>query len=80
MGKIPGKWDPMNTAIWSNTNYVTGGSSGNIYLWSGTNGSPTKAGDGAINSLAIDTKGSLYSGCSKGKITIWKISGGRLVA
>ncbi len=43
LGKIAGKWDPMVSAIWWNNNYVTGGSSGNIYLWSGSNGTPTKA-------------------------------------
>ena len=79
LGKIPGKWDPMVSAIYWNDKYVTGGSSGKVYCWAGSTGNPTAAHAGPVDCLAVDTKGVLYSGCSKGSITTWKFSGGKLI-
>jgi len=41
--KIPGKWDPMVSCIYWNDKYISGGSSGNVYLWSGSNGVASKS-------------------------------------
>jgi len=79
MGKIPGKWDPMLSVVYWNDKFVTGGSSGNLYVWSGSTGNPTKAHEGTVDALGIDNKGVLYSGCSRGMIITWKLSGGKLV-
>lgn len=79
MGKLSGKWDPMVSCIYWNGKYVTGGSSGSLYAWGGNIGNPTKGHQGPVDCLAIDEKGNLYSGCSKGTIVTWKFSGGKLV-
>jgi microtubule-associated protein-like 6 len=79
MGKIPGKWDPMLSVVCWNDKFVTGGSSGNLYFWSGSTGNPTKAHEGTVDALGVDNRGVLYSGCSKGMIMTWKLSGGKLV-
>lgn len=63
-----------------NDKYISGGASGNVYLWSGGPGVPTKASEGTIDCFGVDSKGNLYSGCSKGIIKTWKISGGKLVS
>lgn len=59
---------------------MTGGCSGNVYTWAGNTGNPTKGHEGPVDCLAIDGKGILYSGCSKGIIMTWKFTGGKLVA
>jgi hypothetical protein len=41
--KLNGKWDPMLCVICWNDKYISGGASGNVYLWSGGPGVPTKA-------------------------------------
>lgn len=79
LGKIPGKWDPMVSAIYWNDKYITGGSSGKIYAWAGNSGNPSVGHDGPVDCLAIDSRGVLYSGCSKGMISTWKFTGGKLV-
>lgn len=43
MQKLNGKWDPMNCVVFWNDKFVSGGTSGNIYLWGGGAGNPTKA-------------------------------------
>lgn len=79
LGKIPGKWDPMVSAICWNDKFVTGGASGRLYSWAGTTGNPAQGHSGPVDCLAVDTRGILYSGCSKGVISSWKFSGGKLV-
>lgn len=37
MCKVPGAWDPMVSIVFWNDKYVSGGMSGKIYLWTGTN-------------------------------------------
>ena len=32
-----------------------------------------------MDCLAIDLRGNLYSGCSKGVVVLWKFAGGKLV-
>ena len=81
MGKLAGnKWDPMVSALYWNDKFISGGSAGSVYLWSGNIGNPTKGHEGRVDSLATDKSGKLYSGCSKGIIMQWKYSGGKLVA
>jgi len=83
MGKITGnggKWDPMLSAICWDGKYVTGGTSGAVYLWNGGSGIPTISHKGKVDCFAIDLSGILYSGDSKGKILSWKLSGGKLVS
>lgn len=80
MQKLAGKWDPMLCAVCWNDKYVSGGASGNVYLWGGGAGAPAKASEGTIDCLAVDPKGNLYSGCSKGIIKQWRLSGGKLLA
>lgn len=80
MLKINGKWDPMLSVIFWNDKFVTGGSAGSVYLWGGGAGNPTKGHEGTVDSLAVDLKGNLLSGCSKGIIKLWKVSAGKLVA
>ena len=69
----------MVSCFYWNDKFITGGSSGNVYVWAGNTGHPTRGHDGPVDSLAADNKGILYSGCSKGMITTWKFSGGKLV-
>lgn len=78
--KLNGKWDPMLCVVCWNDKYISGGASGSVYLWSGGPGVPTKASEGTIDCFGVDPKGNLYSGCSKGIIKAWKISGGKLVS
>jgi hypothetical protein len=42
LGKITGKWDPMVSCVYWSGKFVTGGSSGNVYVWGGNTGIPTK--------------------------------------
>ena len=79
LGKIPGKWDPMVSCIYWNDKLITGGSSGKVYAWAGNTGNPTAGHSGPVDCLAVDGRGVLYSGCSKGAISTWKFSGGKLV-
>ena len=79
MQKLTGKWEPMVSAVSWNDKYVSGGVSGNVYLWAGGAGNPVKASEGSIDCLAVDPKGILYSGCSKGVIKSWRFSAGKLV-
>jgi WD40 repeat protein len=81
MGKISGssKWDPMLSIVCWNDKFVSGGQSGSIYLWSGGSGTPTKGHEGRVDCLSVDSKNNLYSGCSKGMIIAWKVSGGKLI-
>jgi hypothetical protein len=64
MGKIAGngKWDPMLSAVCWDGRFVTGGVSGNIYLWNGTTGTPSKVHNKRIDCLAVDKNNNLYSG------------------
>ena len=82
MGKISGssKWDPMLSAVyWKDKDkFVTGGTSGTVYLWSGNTGMPTKEHTHRVDCFSIDSSGSLYSGDASGRIISWKISGGKL--
>jgi hypothetical protein len=81
MGKLASnKWDPMLSVVYWNDKFITGGVSGSVYLWSGNNGNPTKGHSGRVDCLAVDTRDSFYSGCSKGVIMQWKFSGGKLMA
>jgi WD40 repeat protein len=48
-------------------------------LWTGTTSVSTKGHEGRVDSLRVDPKGVLYSGCSAGIINKWKYSGGKLV-
>jgi hypothetical protein len=50
-----------------------------LYLWSGTNSVSTKGHEGRVDSLRVDPKGVLYSGCSSGIVNKWKYSGGKLL-
>ena len=79
--KIPSsKWDPMMSVVYWNDKFVSGGSEGVLYLWTGSDASATKgAHAGRVDSLRVDDKGVLFSGCSKGIINKWKYSGGKLV-
>lgn len=79
LGKVPGKWDPMVSCVYWNDKFVTGGCSGNVYLWAGSTGNPFRGHEGQVDCLAVDLKGNLYSGCSKGNVVLWKFSGGKLV-
>ena len=79
MGKVPGKWDPMVSVVYWNDKFVSGGSNGTIYLWSGTNSVATKAHEGRVDCVSVDKNGNLFSGCSKGIVIKWKYSGGKLV-
>jgi len=80
LGKIPGKWDPMFSAVCWGGKFITGGGSGSVYLWAGNQGTATKGHTGVVHCLAVDLKGNLFSGGSEGSIIKWKISGGKLVA
>lgn len=42
MCKIPGKWDPMVNVVFWKDKFVSGGSKGSIYLWTGTSGIASK--------------------------------------
>lgn len=77
--KIQGKWDPMMSVVFWNGKFVSGGSAGTLYLWSGSTPITTKGHTGRIDSLRVDDHENLYSGCSKGIINKWKYSGGKLV-
>lgn len=79
MCKINGKWDPMVSVVSWNDKYVSGGSEGSLYLWTGTASVATKGHQGRVDSLRVDPSGSLYSGCSSGIINKWKYSGGKLL-
>jgi hypothetical protein len=82
MGKISGnggKWDPMLSAIYWNNKFITGGTSGTVYLWNGANGTPCVGHKSRVDCFGIDHSGNLYSGDSQGKILSWKLSGGKLV-
>lgn len=79
MCKIPGKWDPMVNVVCWNDKFVSGGSNGNVYLWSGSNGLASKGHEGRVDCLSVDIKNNLYTGCSKGIVIKWKYSGGKLV-
>ena len=79
MGKLSCKWDPQVSVIYWNDKYVSGGKSGSIFVWSGNVGNSNKCHEGAVDCLAVDSKGILYSGCSKGRIMTWKLSGTKLV-
>lgn len=79
MCKIPGKWDPMVSVIYWNDKFVSGGSEGTLYLWSGTTAVASKGHEGRVDCLQVDSSGTLYSGCSVGVINKWKYSGGKLV-
>ena len=48
-------------------------------MWTGTTSVSTKGHEGRVDSLRVDPKGVLYSGCSAGIINKWKYSGGKLV-
>lgn len=52
MGKLNGngKWDPMSSAIyWKDKDkFVSGGSGGAVYLWSGNVGTPFKNHTGRV--------------------------------
>lgn len=48
-------------------------------MWTGTTSVSTKGHEGRVDSLRVDSKGVLYSGCSTGIINKWKYSGGKLV-
>lgn len=80
MCKINGKWDPMVSVVSWNDKYVSGGSEGSLYLWTGTASVATKGHQSRVDSLRVDpSSGSLYSGCSSGIINKWKYSGGKLL-
>ena len=79
MCKVPGKWDPMVNIVYWNNKFVSGGSSGSIYLWSGTTGIASKGHEGRVDCLSVDSQDNLYSGCSAGLILKWKYSGGKLI-
>ena len=79
MCKVPGKWDPMVSVVFWNDKFVSGGSAGNLYLWSGSTAVLTKGHDGRVDCLSVDRDGTLFSGCSKGMIIKWKYSGGRIM-
>lgn len=69
----------MNVVYW-NDKFVSGGSEGSLYLWTGSSAVVTKGHTGRVDCLRVDdSDGSLYSGCSKGIINKWKYSGGKLV-
>jgi hypothetical protein len=80
-GKISGssKWDPMLSVVCWNDKFVSGGQSGSVYLWSGNSGTASKGHKGRVDCLAVDLKNNLYSGCSKGIIITWSLSGGKLI-
>lgn len=78
MCKVPGKWDPMASVVFWNEMFVSGGSTGVLYLWSGSTAIITKGHEGRVDCLQVN-KNTLYSGCSKGMINKWKYSGGKLV-
>jgi hypothetical protein len=79
MCKVPGKWDPMVSVVSWNDKYVSGGSEGSLYLWSGTTSVVSKGHESRVDCLQVDQSGSLFSGCTKGIINKWKYSGGKLV-
>ena len=79
MCKVPGKWDPMVSVVYWNDKFVSGGSTGTVYLWSGTNSTGSKAHEGRVDCLSVDENKNLFSGCSKGMVIKWKYSGGKLI-
>ncbi len=83
MGKISGnggKWDPMLSAVCWDNKYVTGGTSGAIYLWNGGNGIPSAGHKSRVDCFGVDHSGNLYSGDSQGRVLSWKLSGGKLIS
>lgn len=79
MCKVPGKWDPMVSVVYWNDKFVSGGSEGAIYLWTGTSSVSSKGHEGRVDCLSVDKNGVLFSGCTSGIINKWKYSGGKLV-
>jgi hypothetical protein len=79
MCKVTGKWDPMVSVVYWNDRFVSGGSEGVLYLWTGTNSVITKGHEGRVDCLRVYNNGILYSGCSFGIINKWKYSGGKIV-
>lgn len=55
MCKVPGKWDPMVSVVYWNSKFVSGGSKGDIYLWSGSTGIQCKGHEGRVDCLAVNT-------------------------
>ena len=83
MGKVVGsgnKLDPMLSAVCWDGKYVTGGTSGAIYLWNGGNGVPSAGHKSKVDCFGVDYSGNLYSGDSQGRILSWKLSGGKLIS
>lgn len=72
------KWDPMLSAVYWKDKFVTGGTSGAVYLWNGNVAATSKGHNGRVDCFSIDSNGNLYSGDSKGIILSWKITGGKL--
>jgi WD40 repeat protein len=79
MCKVAGKWDPMVSVVYWNDRFVSGGSEGVLYLWTGSNSVTTKGHEGRVDCLRVDSSGVLYSGCSLGVVNRWKYSGGKIV-
>lgn len=54
MCKLPGKWNPMVSVVCWNQKFVSGGSEGGVYLWSGTSGALSKGHEGRVDCLRVD--------------------------
>lgn len=54
MCKVPGKWDPMVNVVYWNDKFVSGGSAGGVYLWTGGTSVMTKGHEGRVDCLAVD--------------------------
>lgn len=79
MGKVPGKWESMySVAFLDGIKYVSGGSSGGLFLWSGGKASKIEAHKGKVHSIKVMNGKSVYTGAEDGKIISWKFNGKEL--
>ena len=79
MGKVPGKWEPMySVAFLEGAKYVSGGASGNLFLWTGGSATKVDAHKGKVHVIKVDKGKTVYSGSEDGKIICWKFNGNQL--
>ena len=69
MGKVSGTWDPMLCiAHVGEGKYVSGGSTGAVYLWSGNSAKGLAAHKSKLQTVFVDSKKRIFTGGDDGSI------------
>lgn len=79
MGKIPGKWESQTSVAYlDGAKYVSGGSSGALFLWTGATATKIEAHKGKVHTIKVEKVKTVYTGGEDGKIICWKFNGNQL--